>query len=236
MTPEVYRTGQYYRVGDRLAEAGLEAPKVSTDILWTSMDVPVTMKDLECDAFDTEECLAPGSSMASSDAQSRSPVFASAVVFDRIARQSPRCGDCLLKLVLNQRRAGLGPVLPRPTKKPQQRDTVLKALMRFQYTIVQHNASFYMVTDAEQARHILLKPCIKHGKTFGHICLSNDVVTEDESELEALNEVMKQLFEGCYQSPVASRCRRLWSATFVRLLVRNDVARGGHSRNAPSGR
>jgi hypothetical protein len=140
--PEVYRDRQYYRVGDPLTEAGLEAPKVNTEILWTSMDGPVTIKDLECGIFDTEECLAPGVSMAFSDAQSRSPVFASAAVFDRIARQSPRCGDCLLKLVLNQRRAGLGPVLPHSIEKPQQCETVVKALMRFQYTIVQPDASF----------------------------------------------------------------------------------------------
>ena len=199
--PEVYRDRQYYRVGDRLAEAGLEAPKVNTNILWTSMDGPVTIKDLEREAFNTEECLAPGFSMASSDAQSRSPVFESAVVFDRIARQSPRCGDCLLKLVLNRRRAGLGPVLPHPTKKPQQRDTVVKALIRFQYTIAQPDPSFHMVTDAEQARHVLLKPYIKHGKTSGQICLNDDIVTEDEAELEALKGVMKHLFEGLLPEP-----------------------------------
>jgi hypothetical protein len=199
--PEVYRDRQYYRVGDRLTEAGLEAPKVNTEILWTSMNGPVTIKDLECETFDTEQCLAPGFSMASSDAQSRSPVFGSAVVFDRIARQTPRCGDCLLKLVLNRRRAGLGPVLPHPTKKPQQRDTVVKALMRFQYTIVQPDASFYMVTDAEQARYVLLEPYIKHGKTSGQICLNDDVVTEEETELEALKEVMEQLFEGLFPEP-----------------------------------
>ncbi|KAF3046741.1 Xanthine phosphoribosyltransferase 1 [Didymella keratinophila] len=156
--PEVYRDRQYYRVGDRLTEAGLEAPKVNTEILWTSMDGPVTIKDLECEAFDTEECLAPGFSMALSDAQSRSP-------------------------------------------KPQQRDTVVKALMRFQYTIVQPDASFYMVTDAEQARHVLLKPYIKYGKTSGQMCLNDDVVLEDENELAALKEVIKQLFEGLLPEP-----------------------------------
>lgn len=165
------------------------------------MDGPVTKRNLECETFDTEECLAPGFSMASSDAQSRSPVLASAVLFNRIARQSPRCGDCLLKLVLNRRRAGLGPVLPHPSKKPQQRDTVVKALMRFQYTVVQPGTSFHMVTDAEQARHTPLQPYIRHGKTSGQICLDDDVVSEDVTELEALKQVMKQLFEGLQPEP-----------------------------------
>lgn len=138
--------------------------------------------------------------MTSSDGQSCSPVFASTAVFDRIVRRSPRCGDCLLELVLSRKRAGPGPVLPRLVKKPQQRETVVKALMRSQYTIVQPDASFYMVTDAEQARHILLKPYTKHGKKLGQICL-NDDVTEDRGELEALKEVMKQLFKGLLLEP-----------------------------------
>ncbi|KAJ4367743.1 hypothetical protein N0V86_009864 [Didymella sp. IMI 355093] len=96
---------------------GPEAPKVNTEILWTSMDELVTIKDLEGEIFNTEECFEPGFSTALSDAQSQSPVFASAAVFNCIARQSPPCGNCLLKLVLNQWRAGLGPVLPRPIKK-----------------------------------------------------------------------------------------------------------------------
>lgn len=44
---EVYCDRQCYCVGDRLAEAGLEAPKVNTAVLWTSMERPVTMNDLE---------------------------------------------------------------------------------------------------------------------------------------------------------------------------------------------
>lgn len=200
-TPELYRRRMYYRVSEHLQEAGLQAPKVNTDILWTSMDGPIMIKEIGCDTFDIDECLAPGFSVASSDARARSPVFASAVVFDRITRETPRCGDCLLKLILNRRRAGLGPVLPHPTKKPQQRETVVKALMKFQYTIVQPDAAFYMVTDAEQADHALIKPYIKHGKKSGQICLNDDVVMQDEHELEALKEVMKQLFEGLLPEP-----------------------------------
>ncbi|KAL1602170.1 hypothetical protein SLS59_004856 [Nothophoma quercina] len=111
------------------------------------------IKDLSCDAFDSKECLTPGSPVSSLDVRSRSPVFASAAVFDRTARESTR------------------PVLPHPVKKPQQRETVAKALMRFQ-------------------SHI------KHGKKSGQICLDDDVLTEDEPELKALKKVIEQLFEG----------------------------------------
>lgn len=195
-SPELFRHRAFYQVGSHLEDAGLEPPKVNTDILWTSLDGPLTIKDLDCDAFDTEDCLAPGFSLASSDARSRSPVFSSAAIFDRAARESPRCGDCLLKLVLNRRPSGLGPLLPHPAKKAQQRETVVKAIMKYQYSVVQPDASFYMVTDAEQAEHTLLRPYVKRQKKVGQMCLNDDVVTQDEGELEALRKVMSKLFEG----------------------------------------
>jgi hypothetical protein len=195
-SPEVYRDRIFYHVGDFLEKASLEPPKVNTETLWTSLDGPLMIKDLDCDAFDTEDCLAPGFSIAASDVHTRSPVFSSSAIFDRVARQEPRCGDCLLKLVLNRRRVGLGPILPHPTLKPQQRATVVKALVKYQYTIVQPDAAFYMVTDAEQVEHVLLKPYIKHNKKVGQLCLNDDVVTQDERELEALRRSMSKLFEG----------------------------------------
>lgn len=200
-TPEQYRHRIWYRMGEYLAQAGLEPPKVNTDALWTSLDGPLMTKDLDCDAFETEDCLAPGFSLPSSDAQARSPVFSTAAVFDRVSRESPRCGDCLLKLILNRRRAGLGPLLPHQTKKPAQRATVVKALMKYQYTIVQPDAAFYMVTDAEQAQHALLRVYLKHKKTSGQICLNDDVVTQNEEELEQLRKVMSTLFEGLLPEP-----------------------------------
>ncbi|KAF2113972.1 hypothetical protein BDV96DRAFT_495036 [Lophiotrema nucula] len=200
-SPELWRDRNFYQVSEHLEKAGLEAPKVNTDIQWTSLDGPSVIKDLDCDAFDTEDCLAPGFSMPSSDATARSPVFASAAIFDRIARQNPRCGDCLIKLILNRRKAGLGPLLPSLSKKPKQRETVVKALIKYQYTIVAPDASFYMVTDAEQADHMLLKPYLKHNKKTGQMCLNDDVVLKDEVQLERLREVMSQLFEGLLPEP-----------------------------------
>jgi hypothetical protein len=195
-SPELFRRRVFYQIGSHLERAGLEPPRVNTDTLWSSLDGPLTIKDLDCDAFDTEDCLAPGFSLASADARSRSPVFSSAAIFNRVARESPRCGDCLLKLVLNRRHSGLEPLLPHPVKKVQQRETVVKALMRYQYIIVQPDASFYMVTDAEQAKHTLLKPYIKHHKKIGQMCLNDDVAKQDEGELKALRKVMSKLFEG----------------------------------------
>jgi len=194
--PELFRHRIFYRVGESLASAGLEPPKVNTDILWTSLDGPLMIKDLDCDTYDAEECLGPGFSIAASDANARSPVFSSAAIFDRVARETPRCGDCLIKLALNRRRSGLGPLLPHPTKKPEQRAVVVRALMKYQYTVVQPDASFHMITDAEQVEQKLIKPYIKHNKKVGQLCLNDDVVTQDEGELERLRKTMSKLFEG----------------------------------------
>lgn len=193
--PELFRHRIYYRVGESLSTAGLEPPQVNTDIIWTSLDGPMMIKDLDCDTYDADDCLGPGFSVAASDASARSPVFHTAAIFDRVARETPRCGDCLIKLVLNRRRSGLGPLLPHATKKAHQRAVVVKALMRYQYTIVQPDASFYMITDAEQVEHRLIKPLIKHKKKVGQMCLNDDVVTQDEGELEVLRKTMSQLFE-----------------------------------------
>lgn len=200
-TPEAFRSRMFYYVAEHHDQAGLQPPQVNTDILWTSLDGPAMIKDLDCDHFDTEDCLAPGFSMASADAVARSPVFSSAAIFDRISRQSPRCGDCLIKLLLNRRRAGLAPLLPHPTKKPKQRETVIKALMKYSYSIVKPDADFHMVTDAEQAEHALLRPYIKKGKKVGQICLNDDVVTTDQAELDQLGKVMDALFEGLLPEP-----------------------------------
>ncbi|KAF2729814.1 hypothetical protein EJ04DRAFT_446479 [Polyplosphaeria fusca] len=200
-TPELWRERQFFQVPEHLEKAGLEPPRVNTEILWTSLDGPHVIKDLDCDAFDTEDCLAPGFSIPTSDATASSPVFSSATIFDRIARQNPRCGDCLIKLILNRRRSGLEPLLPSARRKPEQRKTVIKALMKFQYTIVAPDAAFFMVTDAEQATHVLLKPYLRNHRKVGQMCLNDDVVLTDVDDLKRLRAVMSELFEGLLPEP-----------------------------------
>ncbi|KAF2003940.1 hypothetical protein P154DRAFT_427696 [Amniculicola lignicola CBS 123094] len=195
-TPETFRRRVYYDVPDHLQKAGLQPPQVNTDIQWTSLDGPIMIKDLDCDEFDTEECLAPGFSMSASDEVARNPMFSSASIFDRMAREKPNCGDCLIKLILNRRSAGLEPLLPRSSKKPEQREIVIKALTKYQYTVVNPDAQFYMLTDSEQVEHALLKPYIKNKKRVGQMCLNDDVVTTDPEELEHLGKVMNAVFEG----------------------------------------
>jgi hypothetical protein len=68
--------------------------------------------------------------------------------------------------------------------------------MKYQYSLVQPDAYFYMITAAEQVEHVLLKPYVKHNKKFGQLCLNDDVVSKDAGELEALRNAMSRLFEG----------------------------------------
>ena len=193
-----FRKRNFYHVAQLLERAGLEAPKVNTDIQWTSLDGPAAIRGMDCSEFDVNECLAPGFSSPMSDTKTTNPIFSSALVFDRLARQQPKCGDCLLKLLLNQRARGLSPLLP-PKSKPELRELVVKAAMRYRYTIIQPDALFVMVTDAEQVDSTLVNRFVRQGKPLaGQLCLNDDVSTEDEGELRDVMSAMTELYQGLF--------------------------------------
>jgi len=190
-----FRTRIFYQVSELLENAGLEAPKVNWDVLWTSLDGPATIRDIECYEFNVNECMAPGFSSPSSDEHYTNPVFSTASIFDRLARQHPQCGDCLIKLILNRVERGFAPILPKADTQANERATVIKALLKYQYTIVEPDALFVMVTDAEQVKNVLLKS-LTHGKrNVGQLCLNDDVATNDERAIEKLRKLMKEFFD-----------------------------------------
>lgn len=195
------RKRMFYSVGSSLESAGLEAPKVNVDTLWTSLDGPAMIKDIECYEFDVNQCLAPGFSSSSSDQRYKNPVFSTAAIFDRVSRQDPKCGDCLIKLLLNRKEVGLSPVLPKKKTHPKERETVLKALKRYQYTIVEPDALFVMVTDAEQVQNTLVNRFVNGDRQIGQLCLNDDVASDDTHELQALQKTMKKLFNGLWAEP-----------------------------------
>jgi hypothetical protein len=195
------RKRMFYNMNEALEKAGLEAPKVNVDVLWTSLDGPVAIKDIECFEFNVNECLAPGFSSPSSDETYQNPVFSTASIFDRVARQHPKCGDCLLKLLLNQVKKGLSPLLPHAETQKEARAVVIKALWRYQYVIVDPDAYFVMITDAEQVENILFKRLIKRRGKVGQLCLNDDVSTEEEQAVADVRKVMIRLFEGLAPDP-----------------------------------
>lgn len=196
-----FRKRMYYHMNEVLEEAGLEPPKVNVDVQWTSIDGPAAIKDIECFEFNVNECLAPGFSSSSSDESYTNPVFSTASIFDRVARQHPKCGDCLLKLLLNRVESGLSPLLPDASNQPSMRELVIKALWKYQYVIVDPDAFFVMITDAEQVENVLFKRLIKRRGKVGQLCLNDDVSTDEEGAVADVRRVMMRLLQEMLPEP-----------------------------------
>jgi hypothetical protein len=122
-------------------------------------------------------------------------------MFDRVGRQDPQCGDCLTKLLLNRVEQGLSPLLPHVNKDTEHRETVLKALKRYSYVIVEPDALFTMVIDAEQVRVRLIDRLADPDKQAGQLCLNDDVTTDNQTELMALRETISMLFNEHWSTP-----------------------------------
>ncbi len=194
-----FRKRTFYHIRHHLEKAGLEAPKINTDFLWTSQDGPSSLINLKCSEFEVNECLGPGFSVSMAGYRGKDPSFSAAVIFERVARQKPDCGDCLLKLVLNQVKEGLEPVLPDKDTKPVERELAVKALMRYKYTIVEPNGLFTMLTDAEQIDKMLTGKYVRHNAEVpGQLCLNDDVATTEESELLDIQHAMNEFYEGLF--------------------------------------
>ncbi|KAL3428411.1 hypothetical protein PVAG01_01920 [Phlyctema vagabunda] len=196
-----FRTRQYYKVGELLEEAGLEAPKVNLDTLWTSLDGPAAIQNIDCQEFDVNECIAPGFSSSNSDKFHKNHVFSTASIFDRMSRQEPKCGDCLIKLVLNRAEQGYEPLLPRKSSPAWMRELIIKALKKYQYTIIEPDALFVMVTDAEQVKNVLLKRLVKDQRQVGQLCLNDDVATGDRYAISQVRKYMIRLLRGIAPDP-----------------------------------
>jgi hypothetical protein len=191
-----FRKRMYYNMNEALEAAGLEAPKVNVDIQWTSLDGPAAIKDVECLEFNVNECLAPGFASPSSDDGHMNHVFSTASIFDRVTRQQPKCGDCLLKLILNRVEKGLSPLLPDAKTQKKAREVVIKAIWKYQYVIMEPDAYFVMVTDSEQVDNVLFKRLIKRKGKVGQLCLNDDVSSQDSEEIAKVRNVMIRLLGG----------------------------------------
>ncbi|KAG0645560.1 Xylosylphosphotransferase 1 [Hyphodiscus hymeniophilus] len=198
-----FRKRMFYHMSESLEEAGIEAPKVNVDVQWTSLDGPSTIQNIECFEFNVNECLAPGFSTSSSDENHVNYIFNTASILDRVARQHPKCGDCLIKLLLNRVEKGLSPLLPYAETQARERETVIKALWKYQYAIVDPDAYFVMITDAEQVENVLFKRLVKRKGKVGQLCLNDDVSTEEENAVADVRKVMIRLLESMVPEPSA---------------------------------
>ncbi|KAI0017544.1 hypothetical protein F4780DRAFT_754921 [Xylariomycetidae sp. FL0641] len=179
-----HRDRMYYELPTVLRKAGLQAPKVNVNTLWTSMDGPATIRKAKCHDFNVDKCFADSFASPLSDQTYHNPDFTISNIFSRLSHQHPHCGDCLMKFVLASTTRGLEPLLPPKARKNHDRQVILKALKKYQHTVVDTDAmKFVMVKDAEQAREELLERTIHQGKVFGQWCLNDDVMTESAFRL-----------------------------------------------------
>ena len=125
----------YYQVPEILKKAGLQPPKVNIDIQWTSLDGPATIRNIKCNSLSIDKCFANSFASPLSDTVNRNSDFTASNVFSSLSHQHPDCGDCLLKFLLASTPRGLEPLLP-PKSKPHDREVIVKALKKYQHTII----------------------------------------------------------------------------------------------------
>lgn len=184
-----------------LEEAGLSKPLANQEILWTSMDGPSTFLTTQCTEFDVEQCLGLGfeSNMAD-ESGFKTPFFDTAAMFRNLAHNKRKCGDCLLKFVLNNAERGFEPILPHKSQ-PEKRKLAVQALMRYQYTIVNPSAWFIMLYEPQYARDMLLDYVIKQNNHASQYCLNDDVYTDDEAVVGEVKDILLEFFETLQPNP-----------------------------------
>lgn len=78
---------------------------------------------------------------------------------------------------------------------------IVKALKKYQYTIMEPDALFVMVTDAEQVQTVLIKRLLKKRREVGQLCLNDDVAAEEPAAIEDVRVAIKKLFNGLVPEP-----------------------------------
>lgn len=192
--PSSGRTRLYYQLPAIHKQAGLQPPLSNVNVQWTSLDGPETIRNVKCHNFHVDKCFAESFDSPISDTSYNNPDFTTGNIFTQLAKREPRCGDCLLKFVLSATHKGLEPLLP-PKHKRQEREVVIKALVKYQHTIVEPEAMFVMVKDAEQAENDIVERVIKQKKHVGQWCLNDDVMTEDPKAVSEVNDVIQTVFK-----------------------------------------
>lgn len=191
--PPSGRDRMFYQLPAIHKKAGLQPPLANTDILWTSLDGPETIRNVKCHNFRVDTCFADSFDSPSSDAQYDNPDFTTANIFTQLSKRDPKCGDCLIKFMLSTTKRGLEPLLP-PKTKAHEREVVIKALTKYQHTLVEPEAKFVMVKDAEQAEHDIIERTIKRKQHVSQWCLNDDVMTDDVEAVSRVNDVIQHVF------------------------------------------
>lgn len=187
------RDRMFYQLPAIHKRAGLQPPLSNIKVMWTSLDGPETIRDVKCHKFHIDHCLAESFDSPLSDRSYRNPDFTTANIFSQLSRRDPKCGDCLIKFMLSTVPRGLEPLLP-PKSRRHERETTIKALLKYQHTIIDPDAIFVMVKDAEQAETEMIDRAISQNKHVTQYCFNDDVMTEDPKAVAKVNEVIQKVF------------------------------------------
>lgn len=192
----------FYQVPAMQEQAGLTPPLSNIRVLWTSLDGPETIQNVKCHNFHIDRCLAESFDSPISDALYLNPDFSAANIFSQLSRRDTKCGDCLIKFMLSTTPRGLEPMLP-PKSMEREREIVIKALVKYQHTVVEPDAKFVMVKDAEQAQQELIERTIKKNQYVSQWCFNDDVMTDDQHAVSLVNNVVQNVFNSLF--PAKSR-------------------------------
>jgi hypothetical protein len=196
------RDRMFYQLPAVHKKAGLQPPLSNVKVIWTSLDGPETIRDVKCNNFHIDSCFAESFDSPLSDASYPNPDFSTTNIFTQLSRREPKCGDCLIKFMLSTVPRGLEPMLP-PKSRHHERETIIKALLKYQHTVIEPDATFVMVKDAEQAEHELLERTILRNKHVSQLCLNDDVMTDDAVAVAKVNGVIQTVFKTLF--PTKSR-------------------------------
>jgi hypothetical protein len=196
------RDRMFYQLSAIQKRAGLQPPLSNVNILWTSLDGPETIRDVKCHKFNIDHCFAESFDSPLSDRSHHNPDFTSANIFTQLSQRNPKCGDCLIKFILSTVPRGLEPLLP-PKSRRRERETIIKALLKYQHTIIEPEAQFVMVKDAEQVEAEIVERAIKREKHVSQWCFNDDVMTDNPGDVAKVNRVIQEVFRTLF--PVKSR-------------------------------
>ncbi|TID27880.1 putative udp-glucose 4-epimerase protein [Venturia nashicola] len=188
------RDRMFYQLPAVHKRAGIQPPLSNVKVTWTSLDGPETIRDVKCHNFHVDQCLAESFDSPLSDRSYRNPDFSTANIFSQLSRRDPKCGDCLIKFMLSTVPRGLEPLLP-PKSRRHERETTIKALVKYQHTIIDPDAMFVMVKDAEQAETEVMDRAVNRNKYVTQYCFNDDVMTEDPKAVAKVNKVIQRVFK-----------------------------------------
>lgn len=197
----------------QLHNAGLDRFKIFNSPYWSSLDGSFHQHDLDTNLcfgkgdYSFEKCF--GTDFTADTGRAQDPQASVAMILDKIGRDEPLCGDCLIHTLLRTTPRGLEPILP---KKQEPRQMALKALYRYRYLAGRYESSFHQlgsVKDVEKVlvtkfldkHHLLNGPKSADTAHWSLLCLNDDISTTKKAELDLVQGIYHKFFTTFFPIP-----------------------------------